>query len=154
MSALPISSEMTGEPRADTTGIGLTPETNAAARSGVRRQIIRSSGVLAITLAFAVLRSFAEYEGLTVVQLHDSGKPSVSPPQLALEKPRAPSPSIRVTNPFDASEVFEFPPGTPRAEAREFVANVLLQRARERRPQWGAIKRKARQQVSAESSPS
>lgn len=41
----------------------------------------------------------------------------------------------RFTNPFDASEVFEFPPGTSADAARESVAEMLLQRARERRPQ-------------------
>lgn len=35
-------------------------------------------------------------------------------------------------NPFDATEVFEFPPGTSQAEARDAVADLLLKRARER----------------------
>lgn len=46
----------------------------------------------------------------------------------------------RFTNPFDASEVFEFPPGTPADEARESVAEVLLERARERRTQISTVK--------------
>jgi hypothetical protein len=40
---------------------------------------------------------------------------------------------VRLKNPFDAKEVFEFPPGTSKAEARDAVAALLLQRARERR---------------------
>jgi hypothetical protein len=39
---------------------------------------------------------------------------------------------VRVRNEFDRSEVFEFPPGTSRQEAREQVAQILLQRAIER----------------------
>jgi hypothetical protein len=40
---------------------------------------------------------------------------------------------VRVQNPFDASEVFEFPAGTSAAEARDAVADLLLKRAMERR---------------------
>jgi hypothetical protein len=46
----------------------------------------------------------------------------------------------RFTNPFDASEVFEFPPGTTQDAARESVAETLLQRARERRIQVSSVK--------------
>ena len=41
-------------------------------------------------------------------------------------------PPVRVTNPFDASEVFEFPAGTTRAEARALMNEMLMERARER----------------------
>jgi hypothetical protein len=39
---------------------------------------------------------------------------------------------VRVANPFDASEIFEFPAGTSHAEARASMAEMLLERARER----------------------
>jgi len=39
---------------------------------------------------------------------------------------------VRFTNPFDATEVFEFPSGTSEAEARQAVADLLLQRAQDR----------------------
>ena len=42
-------------------------------------------------------------------------------------------PPVRVKNPFDAREVFEFPAGTTRAEARRRVAALLMQRAIDRR---------------------
>lgn len=45
-------------------------------------------------------------------------------------------PTVRVINPFDATEVFEFPAGTSQADDREKVAQILLQRARERHSQW------------------
>lgn len=46
--------------------------------------------------------------------------------------PAAPGPPVRVRNPFDATEIFEFPAGTTRAEARQKVAQELLQRAVDR----------------------
>jgi hypothetical protein len=39
---------------------------------------------------------------------------------------------VRFSNPFDASEVFEFPPATSDEQARQSVAATLLQRARDR----------------------
>lgn len=49
-------------------------------------------------------------------------------------------PEVRVVNPFDKTEVFEFPAGTSGAEGREKVAQILLQRARDRQSQWERIK--------------
>jgi hypothetical protein len=46
--------------------------------------------------------------------------------------PVTPDVPIRFKNPFDASEVFEFPAGTSQAEMRNAVAELLAQRARER----------------------
>jgi hypothetical protein len=39
---------------------------------------------------------------------------------------------LRVANPFDASEIFEFPAGTSEADAHEAVAGFLLERATRR----------------------
>jgi hypothetical protein len=39
---------------------------------------------------------------------------------------------VRFPNPFDASEVFEFPAGTSEADAHDAVAKLLLKRARDR----------------------
>lgn len=39
---------------------------------------------------------------------------------------------VRYANPFDATEVFEFPPGTSQTEAHDAVATLLLQRGQER----------------------
>jgi hypothetical protein len=56
---------------------------------------------------------------------------------------RSPQATVQVRNPFDATEVFEFPAGTSAAESRKKVAELLLQRARERHAQWAHIKPKA-----------
>jgi len=47
----------------------------------------------------------------------------------------------RFANPFDASEVFEFPAGTTEDDARESVAEILFERARERGIHAGNVKR-------------
>lgn len=39
---------------------------------------------------------------------------------------------VVLVNPFDESEVFRFPPGTSESDARDAMAALLLQRARER----------------------
>jgi len=36
---------------------------------------------------------------------------------------------VRVANPFDSSEIFEFPYGTSEADAREAIAGFLMERA-------------------------
>ena len=52
--------------------------------------------------------------------------PANSPPPPPAAEP------VRFKNPFDRSEVFEFPPGTSLAEARQAVAELLTERARDR----------------------
>jgi hypothetical protein len=47
---------------------------------------------------------------------------------------------VQVRNPFDATEVFEFPAGTTRTQAREAVAELLLQRAHDRRSHGAGVK--------------
>jgi hypothetical protein len=62
----------------------------------------------------------------------------VIPQQTAPEMAPPPSPPaqiapVRFKNPFDRTEVFEFPPGTSDTDARDAVAAMLLERALERR---------------------
>jgi hypothetical protein len=49
-------------------------------------------------------------------------------------------PTLRVVNPFDKTEVFEFPAGTSNLEGRQKVAQILMQRARDRQNQWEHIR--------------
>lgn len=53
-------------------------------------------------------------------------------PQVSQVAQVAQDPPVRVRNPFDPQEVFEFPTGTTRAEARQKVSQLLMQRALER----------------------
>lgn len=62
--------------------------------------------------------------GNTVVR---SAAAAETPPPPSVDTVR-----VKLINPFDATEVFEFPPNTSETEARQAVAHVLLQRAHER----------------------
>jgi hypothetical protein len=55
---------------------------------------------------------------------------SASQPGWAIPEPSGDP--VRFANPFDASEIFEFPAGTTETEAREAVADFLLERAMNR----------------------
>jgi hypothetical protein len=60
--------------------------------------------------------------------------PHLSPASQASQVPPAsPVAPVRVKNPFDPKEVFEFPAGTTKAEARKKVTEILVQRAVDRR---------------------
>ncbi len=67
-----------------------------------------------------------------------AARPAVIPRPVVIAG--APEPDLQVMNPFDAKEVFEFPAGTSQAESREKVAQILLQRARDRQSHWERIK--------------
>jgi hypothetical protein len=56
-----------------------------------------------------------------------------SPEPLAIATTQAPPPTpVKFVNPFDSTEIFEFPPGMSEADMREAVAQLLLNRARQR----------------------
>jgi hypothetical protein len=73
---------------------------------------------------------------------------SVPPAPVAVAPPPPPSPPaplpapelspppepVQFVNPFDRKEVFDFPAGTSKAEARDAVAELLYERAQERQP--------------------
>jgi hypothetical protein len=64
---------------------------------------------------------------------------SLAPAPAANEHPRGPV--VQVINPFDATEVFEFPAGTTESDTRNAIAELLLQRAGERRRQGLDLRR-------------
>ncbi|HEY6457399.1 MAG TPA: hypothetical protein VIY90_19150 [Steroidobacteraceae bacterium] len=68
-----------------------------------------------------------------------AARPAVITPGAAILA-SSPQQAVRVTNPFDATEVFEFPTATSYAADRDKVAQLLLRRARERQSQWEHIK--------------
>jgi hypothetical protein len=68
-----------------------------------------------------------------------AARPAAVIPRSALTASSA-EPAVRVHNPFDATEVFEFPAGTSLADGRSKVAQILLQRAHERQSQWEHIR--------------
>jgi hypothetical protein len=54
------------------------------------------------------------------------------------EGKRAAAAPVLFANPFDAKEVFEFPAGTSEVEARDAVAEILMERAMERQSKFDA----------------
>jgi hypothetical protein len=81
-------------------------------------------------------------------QLSGQPKPPVTaairPPAAIIARPALTAgpalPTLRVVNPFDKTEVFEFPAGTSNLEGRQKVAQILMQRARDRQNQWEHIR--------------
>jgi hypothetical protein len=55
-----------------------------------------------------------------------------------ISAPAVEQPPVRVQNPFDKHEVFEFPAGTTLEAAHAAVADTLLERARERQAEYDA----------------
>ena len=84
---------------------------------------------LALTLA-GVAAGSALYSHLRPVNTDArSGDPR---PQWSSMQTEPVGEPLRVANPFDATEIFEFPAGTSEADARDAVAGFLLERATRR----------------------
>jgi hypothetical protein len=96
-----------------------------------------SDVVVALSLAFAgIAAGYALYSYLAPV---DAGRASTSVPQDTVAQPESlvmqtepVAEPLRVANPFDATETFEFPAGTSEADAREAIAGFLIERAARR----------------------
>jgi hypothetical protein len=84
--------------------------------------LVLASSVLGI--AVGVVLGVVVADRISTVTI--SAPPSARHSAESLDSP------VRFGNPFDASEVFEFPPGTSVDQARQSVAAMLLQRARDR----------------------
>jgi hypothetical protein len=80
-------------------------------------------------------------EPIQVAQKVDS-QPARVGAERALTAPAADSEALLIKNPFDRTEAFEFPPGTSKAEAREAVAKLLMERAHDRMPLLAEVSRR------------
>jgi hypothetical protein len=109
---------------------------------GARALRLPSRGTaLAISVAVAALLcAFARQRiAKPAAQLHSRtttlARETIAPKAAAPEIPSTPSSKpvpVRLANPFDDTEVFEFPPGTSLEYARATVAEFLIDRARDR----------------------
>ena len=77
--------------------------------------------------AFCLVLASNDHEVQPVEQTVERPVPRLEQPEPTIE-----GEPVLFANPFDAHEVFEFPAGTTHAEAREAVAQMLLERAMER----------------------
>ena len=68
----------------------------------------------------------------TAVSHVDAPTTATPPPPPVPEEPV----QVQVTNPFDKTELFQFPAGTSETDAHLSVAKLLVQRARDREQLW------------------
>jgi hypothetical protein len=135
-----LTDELLGKPM-EPTASGRRPSTASAVASDARP----ASRVRMLRLPLLVLSSVALVGVIAAGALRESDKRAALPPPPPAVVPVAvPPPSVQVAelpppepvvlvNPFDATEKFSFPPGTSKADARDQMATLLLQRATERR---------------------
>jgi hypothetical protein len=121
----------------------VTPQFRAGSKTSVAE--IACSAAAFAAFALFVWWSVDHLFGqpLTPAVAANSRSSSIARPALPANRPLSTSSqeaSVLVKNPFDRTEVFEFPAGTSKAASREKVAALLLQRARARRTQWSATK--------------
>lgn len=119
-------------------GPAYPPRSAAASKSGLRirwPQIpFEAAAVVAVTalaLGSAAYRIASAPSGRTPdrLALNATGANTDSYATAVSESQGEP---VRIRNPFDSSEIFEFPPGTSVTAARRSVANLLLERGRDR----------------------
>jgi hypothetical protein len=102
----------------------------------VQLRAIRVPAIITLTV-FALSLSGVKYAAVSHEQDIPIGPAPSAVAQVAEPTPPPPEPAppsepVHFTNPFDASEAFDFPAGTSREEARAAVAEMLLERARSR----------------------
>jgi hypothetical protein len=107
------------------------------ARSASGAKILRSSLVVVLSvglvgvIAAAALRGSDKRAALPPPPPVVVPAPEPAPPVQTVAEAPPPEPVVLV-NPFDKTEKFTFPPGTSKADARDQMAALLLQRAMER----------------------
>lgn len=143
--ALSPSAEQTASPAStiEATSEKTEPQAPRARRRSAAAIAMMIGAVAAAAAAFAV-----------IVPMDRSPEPvqaALAPQPAPVVEETAPleveGPPVLFKNPFDATEVFEFPPGTSREEARAAVADLLIMRAQERQAMFEA-QSKTRKQPS------
>lgn len=134
-----LNDDFLGKPT-EHTASGRRPATASPAalnaRSASRARILRasllalSSFALAGVIAAGVLRESDKQAALPPPP--PAVVPVEVPPPVMQAAELAPPEPVVLTNPFDRTEKFTFPPGTSKADARDQMATLLLQRAVER----------------------
>jgi hypothetical protein len=125
-----------------TTTASAMPATSALQRRAMPVAARRETSLwrVAVALPFALAAIGALYFG---TQLKDSTSGSLArertlQSQLPASAATSEGKPVLFANPFDANEVFEFPAGTSEAEARDAVAEILMERAMQRQRKFDA----------------
>ena len=135
-----LTDEFLGKPT-EPTASGRHPATPSPAafnaRSASRARVVRSSLVVLVSVALAGVVAAGALRKSDKQAAVPPPPPAVVPvsipPPLVQSVELAPPEPVVLTNPFDRTEKFTFPPGTSKADARDQMATLLLQRAVERR---------------------
>ncbi len=108
------------------------PKARPASRARMLRTPLLAlfSVALVGTIAAAALRESDKRAALPPPPSVVVPDPAPAPPVQIAEAP--PPEPVVLRNPFDPTEKFTFPPGTSKADARDQMATMLLQRAAER----------------------
>jgi hypothetical protein len=124
------------------------------ARSTSRARILRSSLVVLFSVALAgviAAGTLRESDKRAALPPPPPAVVPVAEPQPPVQTAELPPPEpVVMVNPFDRTEKFTFPPGTSKADARDQMATLLLQRAMER----GANRPRARKLAAEPRAPS
>jgi hypothetical protein len=119
---------------ADAEQTAIPPTGNVAAPQRLRRY--SPWATLAVAAAMSAISSGITYLATAraptsrTAEPHGFSQALVASPTSQAALPR--EVPVKFVNPFDAMETFEFPPGTSATDARDTVAELLLNRARDR----------------------
>jgi hypothetical protein len=107
---------------------------SVAARRSLSTSHVVASGILTLGVIAAAYFAVASSGGGGRLMTQERAPQS----QLPASAPASEGEPVRFANPFDPKEVFEFPAGTSEAEARDAVAEMLMERAMERQGKFDA----------------
>jgi hypothetical protein len=120
-------------------GLAPTAPTDKSSAGATYAEVPASRAQL-VRAPLLILCGIAVAGTIAAAVLHQS-EPDFDPAALAVDLPSPaplpvevvnlapPQPEVVLTNPFDPTEKFTFPPGTSKADAREQMANLLMERA-------------------------
>jgi hypothetical protein len=126
-----LESDASASPTSPEKSLG-SSEQSKPLRTGPVGPLVRVLLYIGLLVGISYVRQIGE-EPIQVAQKVDPRQAHVGE-ERAPTVPSADSEAMLIKNPFDRTEAFEFPPGTRKAEAREAVAKLLMERARDRLP--------------------
>jgi hypothetical protein len=127
-----LESDAAPIPTSQGKSIGSNEQSRKPLRTGRVGLLVRVLLYVGLLVGITYVRQIGE-EPIQVAQKVDP-KPALVGEERAPTAPSDESEAMLIKNPFDRTEAFEFPPGTSKAEAREAVAKLLMERAHDRLP--------------------
>jgi hypothetical protein len=126
-----LESDAAPIPTSQQKSIGSNEQSRKPLRTGRVGLLVRVLLYVGLVVGIVYVRQIGE-EPIRVAQKVDPKATRVGEERAATVP--SDSEAMLIKNPFDRTEAFEFPPGTSKAEAREAVAKLLMERAHDRLP--------------------